>query len=418
MIPPTAVLAAALSALPLAAQVPAAPDTGLTVHLLTMGSGDAVWEKFGHNAIWIHDPAAGTDLVYNYGVFDFRSPGYWNRFIKGTWRYELGVSDMATTMWQYQYLNRSVWSQRLNLTPAQEREVQRFLGWNARPENKEYLYDYYRDNCSTRLRDLIDRVTGGELRRVANGVHRSRRSYRWHSERYVGSDWATYAGLAVGLGPAADRPTGVWEDMFLPFELMKAMRSAKTGPQPWDRLVAEERTLFQATGRGPEPRMPPVAMPIFLAAGVLLAGALVLLGRGAMRSRAARFGFSALSAVWLLFAGTGGVVLLGLWALTDHQIAYRNENILQLSPLALPLVLLLPCLAYGARWAARPARLLAFGVAGMSLLGLLCQVLPFLFPQRNGHVVMLALPVNLAIALTAWWLSRRVEAAPAPARTA
>jgi len=405
-----AALAVALAASPARAQLPVAPDTGLTVSLLTMGSGDAVWEKFGHNAIWIHDPAAGTDYVYNYGVFDFRSPGYWNRFIKGTWRYELGVADMATTMYQYQYLNRSVWSQRLNLTPAQEREVQRFLSWNARPENKEYLYDYYRDNCSTRLRDIIDRVTGGALRRTADGVTRST-SYRWHSERLVGDDWPTYAGLAVGLGPAADTPIRPWGEMFLPFKLRQWVREVRLSGAGSTAvpLVAEERTLFQAVGRGPEPRMPPPAMPIFLAIGWTLAWALILIGRRAHTSRAARFGFSALSAVWLLFTSTGGLVLLGLWAFTDHQIAYRNENVLQLSPLALPLVLLVPCLAYGARWAARPARLLAFAVAGMSVLGLLCQVLPFLFPQRNGHVIALALPMNLAVAAGVWWLSRRME---------
>jgi hypothetical protein len=107
-----------------------------------------------------------------------------------------------------------------------------------------------------------------------------------------------------------------------------------------------------------------------------------------------------------LFAGTGGLMLLGLWLLTDHAIAYRNENLLQLSPLALPLALLVPALGYGARWAARPAWLLSAAVAALSLLGFVLQALPGI-DQGNGNAIALALPINLAVALAARRLSAR-----------
>ena len=411
---------AVLAAAPARAQAPAPvlPDTGLTVVLLTMGQGDMVWEKFGHNALWIHDPAAGTDNVYNYGVFDFNSPGYWGRFLKGDWLYMLGVYDLRNTIYQYQYFNRAMWAQELNLTPGQKRELQALLATNALPPNAEYLYDYYRDNCSTRIRDMLDRVTGGRLR-AATADSMTGTTYRWHSERLIADDQPTYFGLAGGLGPAADHEINAWEEMFLPFKVQEQVRKIRV-PDASGRevpLVAREWTMLEAPGRAPERATPPVRTPFYLLAGLLLAGIVVLLGSRAPRSGWARFGFSAISALWLLVAGTGGLLLVLLWTMTNHQIAYRNENLLQLSPLALPLVLLVPCLAYGARWAARPARLLATIVAGLSLLGVVMQVLPGL-DQRNAQIIALALPVNLALA----WITRVLAAriprpAAQPART-
>jgi len=407
--------ALALFAAPARAQAPLPPDTGLTVVLLTMGQGDLVWEKFGHNALWIRDAATGSDRVYNYGAFDFNSPGYWGRFMKGNWLYELAVHDIRTTLYNYQYFNRAVWAQELNLTPAQERRLQAFLENNALPQNKQYLYDYYRDNCSTRIRDVLDQVIGGRLR-AATADSMTGTTYRWHSERLIAGDRASYAGLAAGLGPAADREINAWEEMFLPFKVQEQVRAIRVpdsagGEVP---LVAREWTLLEAPGRAEERREPPVATPFFLVAGVLIASLLVLTGLAAPRSAAARFGYAAVSGLWLLFAGTAGVLLIGLWALTNHQIAYRNENLLQLSPLALPLVLLVPCVAYGAPWAARWAWRLSAAVAALSLLGFVMQILPGL-DQRNAQIIALALPVNLALAWTVRRLADHTRTAPAAA---
>jgi Domain of unknown function (DUF4105) len=414
-------LALAAAPVPARAQAPAAaPDTGLTVTLLTMGQGDLVWEKFGHNALWIHDPATGEDRVYNYGMFDFNSPGYWGRFIKGNWLYELGVHDLRTTVYNYQYFGRAIWAQQLNLTPAQKRDLAAFLATNALPRNREYLYDYYRDNCSTRIRDALDRVIGGRLR-AATADSMTGTTYRWHSERLIVADEPSYVGLAAGLGPAADREINAWEEMFLPFKVQEQIRAIQV-PDASGRevpLVAREWTLLPAQGRAEERRDPPPATPFFMVASVLIASLLVLTALAAPRSAAARMAYAAVSAFWLLFAGTAGVMLIGLWAFTNHQIAYRNENLLQLSPLALPLVLLAPCVAYGARWAARPAWLLAAAVAALSVLGFVMQVLPGL-DQRNAQIITLALPINLALAWTVRRLADHTRAAvqPVPARAA
>jgi hypothetical protein len=398
-------LLAVLAAVPALAQgAPPADPTAPQIHVLTFGPGDAVWEKFGHNAIWVHDPEYGTDHVYNWGVFDFDSPGYWSRFVKGDWIYELGVSDLEQTVWAYEYMNRSIAVQTLNLTPAESRELRDFLLWNARPENREYRYDYYYDNCSTRVRDVIDRTIGGRLRAATEAVPTDE-SFRSHSRRLIQDDRAAYTGMNAGLGPAADRPISAWEEMFLPEKVQARLREIRVPDAEGNLvpLVARERVVFTAN-RAPEPAVPPRWTLPFLLVGTAVGGALIALAHFARRSAAARFGFAAVGSLWTLLVGTGGLLLVALWALTNHTIAHRNENLLHLDPLALLLVLLVRALAYGARWAARPARWIVLATAALSGLGLLLHAAN-IFDQVNGAVIALLLPTHLALAWAVWKLS-------------
>ncbi|HET7230730.1 MAG TPA: DUF4105 domain-containing protein [Longimicrobium sp.] len=402
--------AAALAAAPLAAQPfapPAAGDTTLRIVLLTMGPGDEVWEKFGHNAIWVHDPANGTEKAYNYGMFDFRQENFILNFARGRMNYWMEGFDAYLTLDHYRMLNRSVWAQELNLTPNQARQVKALLEQNERPEYRFYRYDYYRDNCSTRVRDILNLVLHDALKQ-ATATKPSGTTYRWHTRRLVGQGAGNvpiYTAIDFGLGPAADRPISRWDEMFLPMKLRDEMAALRV-PDASGRLVplvARQQTIFTAT-RPPEPSGPPGWLIGYLVAGLIGAAAIVGLTLAARRSAAGRFGFALVTSLWLLFAGTGGVILLGLWTVTDHAIAYRNENLLQLSPLALPLVILLPALGYGARWAGKWALRLAIAAAALSLLGFVLQILPW-FNQVNGDTIALALPINAAIAWAAWYLS-------------
>ena len=399
---------ALLAAFGLPAALSAQEDTAVRVFVMTMGPGDLVWERFGHNALWVHDPRTGTDAAYNYGMFDFAQENFFKNFIQGRMRYWVAGIDAGRTLEHYAAMNRSVAVQELNLTPAQAASLADFLAANELPQNRFYRYDYYRDNCSTRVRDAIDRVLGGRLKAATAHVP-SGATYRSHTERLTAAgpaDVPIFTALMGGLGPAADRPISRWEEMFLPGALHDRLGELRV-PDASGRmvpLVLREREAVPSTRPAP-PAAPPSWIPGYLVAGLALGGALALLAARARRSGAARFGFAAVAGLWLLFAGVGGWVLAGLWSLTDHTIAYRNENILQLSPLALPLVLLLPALAYGARWAARPARLLAAAMAALSVLGFVLQPLPGL-DQANGWIIALALPVNLALA----WAARRMSA--------
>jgi hypothetical protein len=374
------------------------PGAELTVSLMTMGIGERVWERFGHNAILVEDHARGTAKAYNYGLFDFRQHNFILRFVQGRMLYWMQGFDLESTLEVYRRSNRSVWVQELNLTPAERVALRDFLEWNERPENRFYRYDYYRDNCSTRIRDALDRVLGGRIRAATDTIVTGR-SYRFHTSRLIASDLPLYTGLLLALGQPADHQLTAWEEMFLPLEVRTWIRhvtvvddSGRTVP-----LVKGERTLFEGTE--PEPRAaPPARVPAYLAAGLVLGFALWGLGRRGPTSTGARRWFGWLSGAWALLAGLVGVLLASLWAFTDHAVAYRNENLFQANLLLLPLVVASPALARGVARARRTALLFSALVAASSLAGLVLKVSPA-FSQQNAEVLALFVPANLGLAL-------------------
>ena len=393
---------AALLAAPGAAssQEPGAePGSELRVYLLTMGPGDAIWEKFGHNAIWISDAARGTDLAYNYGMFDFAEPGFLQRFLAGSMRYWMEPFDGPASTRHYAAQNRSVWLQELNLRPALRLALRDFLEWNARPENRYYEYDYYRDNCSTRVRDALDRVLDGALRaRLSERFDGS--TYRSHSLRLTADGFAAYTGILLGLGPFTDRPISAWDESFIPMELREHARNVSVvGPDGAEApLVLSETTLFESS-REPPPETPPDRTLLYLGIGLALGALLATLGRAGSRRRATRTPFLALAAGWSLLAGTLGLVLAFLWAFTGHVSTYGNENVLQLSPLSVALGILL----FTRARRAPPAAYLAAAVLALSVLGFLLQLLPG-FDQVNGGIIALALLAHAGVLLGLWQL--------------
>lgn len=397
---------------PLAAQHPAGlPERGseLTISLVTMGQGDAVYERFGHNAIWVHDTLRHTDRQYNYGLFDFRQENFILRFVQGRMLYAMGGLDAATSMADYAAHNRSIWVQELNLTPAQRADLRDFLVWNARPENRNYRYDYYLDNCSTRVRDALDRVLGGRIR-AATDTAPAGTTFRFHTARLTSNDPLMFTGLMLGLGEPVDRPISRYEEMFLPLAFREHIRSIKV-PGPDGRevpLVRSEQTVYLSTALA-SPAAPPFWLPAYLLIGGVLGGFFWYAGMHLHRSAGARAGLAVVGGLWTLLAGLSGVILAGLWLFTDHSAAYRNENLFQFSPLALPLVVLLPLAAYGRAShgrARRAARALAALLAVLSVAGILFKVVPGT-RQVNGMLIALALPAYLGL-----WLGLRGDPAP------
>ncbi len=389
-------LAALLWSHPAVAQRPREPGAELTVYLMTFGPGREVWERFGHNAIWIHDPVHGTDQAYNYGLFDFRQENFVLRFARGQMWYWMAGFPAESYVRQYERDNRSVWLQELSLAPRARLELQRFLQWNELPEHKFYHYDYYRDNCSTRVRDALDQVLGGAIRRQTESSP-SGTTYRFHTERLTANDPLIFTGLLLALGERVDRPVSAWDEMFLPLAMREHLRHVTvSGPDGAAvPLVKSERTLFESTAPVP-PDSPPNWVAAYLAVGAAIGGAIFVLSRKARASAAARAAFLGLAGGWALLAGTAGLILAGLWGLTDHVMAACNENLLQMNPLSLALLPMLP----GAVRAddSRPgASRLATAIAVLAAAGLGLHLLPW-FHQVNGPVIALALPAQLGLA--------------------
>ena len=140
--------------------VHAQPEIELTeesiVTLVTCGPGEELYEAFGHTAIRVHDSNIGLDVVYNYGTFDFDQPNFYWNFVQGRSLYMLAANRYSNFIRAYQYYNRSVREQYLNMTLPQKQALLDKLLWNAKVENRNYLYDYFFDNCSTRPRDVLN----------------------------------------------------------------------------------------------------------------------------------------------------------------------------------------------------------------------------------------------------------------------
>ncbi len=374
---------------------------------MTMGPGKAVWERFGHNAIWIHDPVRGTDKAYNYGLFDIRQENFLVRFLQGRMWYWMQGFPAQSYVELYRRANRSVWIQELEIAPDARRELQEFLEWNEQPENRFYHYDYYRDNCSTRVRDALDRALGGRIQertaRLATGT-----SYRFHTQRLTANDPLVYTGLLLALGQPVDRPISAWEEMFLPLALRHHLREITvTGANGAEvPLVRSERTLFESSDTAP-PDRPPFWLPVYLGLGLVIGSTAFGLGLAARKHRMARMGLVALSGSWALIVGILGLILVGLWTLTDHTAAYNNENVLQANLLALALVWLVPS-GSSRSVLRRRAFVVAAIVAGLSLVGLLLKLLPA-FYQTNGEIIALALPIHVGVVAGIWALRKPTQ---------
>jgi hypothetical protein len=382
---------------------PNEPGTNLTVYLLTFGWGDVSWERFGHNAIWIKDRSRGTDITYNWGMFDFNQPRFVWRFVTGDTRYWMEAFDLYTMVNAYKRENRSILAQELNLSPAQRLKLQQFVEWNALPQNKFYRYDYYRDNCSTRLRDALDHALSGQLQ-TATVSRQTPGTYRWHTQRLMTGDLPLYTGVTLALGHPADKPLSMWQEMFLPVRMANDLRTVTIADTAGNQipLVKSEMAIFTA-GRSPEPASAPNYLPLFLAVGILYAAILVLLVRSAEGGhRFALFGAIALATLWSLIAGLAGGALVFAWLFTKHYFMGRNENLLHMDPLSLGLVVLIPLSIYGSRGISKALKLAGW-IGAISLIGFVLQGVPA-FDQKNGEIISLALPINLAV----WWTVYRL----------
>jgi hypothetical protein len=387
-------LTAAVLAGPLHAQASSTPGDSLDVALLTFGAGDQVWEKFGHNAIVVLDRATGRAMGYDYGRFDFRQEDFVLRFVQGRPWYWMEGNPAQQYINVYRRADRSVWLQELDMTPAQKAAVRDFLLWNDTDEHRFYRYDYFRDNCSTRIRDVLDRALGGAVAaRFDTAITAT--SYRWHTARLTSGSPLLYTGLMLGLGHPTDRPISAWDEMFLPVHLMQHLRTM-TVPDSAGRqvpLVRAEKQLHQSS-RYPEPEAPRRLVLPFLVVGVLLGSLLWITGRSG--ARPGHTMFAILGSVWSAVAGLGGVVLLGLWLLTDHAASRGNASVLLLSPLSLALVVLLPLAVRGRAGAGRAALGAAMLVAALAGLAIVTLAWPGL-RQPNPELLALILPLHAGL---------------------
>lgn len=370
---------------------PAAADDPYRIFLLTIGPGREVYSLFGHNALLILDTSTGSEIAYNWGVFDFNQPNFIGRFILGRMLYRLEAFDARLMLAQYLEEQRGVALREIRLSPEQKRRLVRFCQDNDTPERRDYRYDYYLDNCSTRLRDALDHATDGQLSRALKPLPAQPHvTFRWHTDRLTRPLPWLHLSLHYVLGSPVDRPLNRWEEMFLPRYLEEHARDLTIA---WEdgttRPLLGPSTTLVPFDRFPEPQTPPDWRLNVLAVSLTLSATLVLLAWLPLAATRlpALLGVGAWS---LLCTLAGGLSAFG-WFLTDHVVSQFNENILQLSPLSLALaVAVVVRLARGrCRW---------LPVAAALPLASAAAALPFqpLLVQPNATILLLALPLHAA----------------------
>lgn len=311
--------------------------------LLTVDAGDHVWDNFGHTALRVVDENTGTDLVFNWGLFDTSGgllPFGW-RFFRGDMRYRLGVVPTAWELSRYEREQRSVWQDRLNLTQEQKARLYRRLAWNLRDGNVAYDYDYFRDNCTTRVRDYLDEALGGALSETMEG--RAGESWRDEVRRHYRSLPPVAVTLDVWLNGQVDEPMSRWQQMFLPMELREGLLRTDSGVRRNGEslpLLARGEQLLRF--ESPPDRgngyhyMAGLLLPLGLLASTVRRVPLSSLSSSpGYRLAAGALSYRLLGLLGIalsLFSGLTGLVLVVGWWMSSHEVLQANWNLLLFWP--------------------------------------------------------------------------------------
>ncbi len=357
--------------------------------LVTVLPGEAAYELFGHSAIRLYDPLRGIDALFNYGTFQFDAY-FLPKFIYGQLDYLLWVSAYQRELPHYMQRGRSVIEQELRLTPAQRLALAQFLEINARPENRTYRYLFLSDNCSTRIRDAMERTLGDSIRFPE--VYREPGTYRELLDRYVDHLPFLDLGFYLVLGEPADAVATARDAHFLPVYLKEAFDAAEIrGDAGWEPLVVRTDTTYWNAEAGAGSSG---GFPIWpLTWGLLALGAgLTWVRRNEVSGIIPYFDR-------LLFgvAGLAGALMAFLWFIALHDVADQNWNLFWAWPTHLVAIFWLK---------SRPAWTVGYWMA-TAVAGVVGLVGWSFWPQALHPAV---LPIVLLLVLRSGWIAwkRRV----------
>lgn len=302
------------------AQAPATLSDSSRISLMTVAPGDFVYSTFGHSAIRIKDPAHRFDRCYNYGTFDFEQPNFLLKFCRGKLLYMLDVEPYRS----FEYGNlqdlRMMQEQALNLNQEQKQRLYDLLQENFKEENRYYKYDFFYDNCATRIRDMLDETFFHQLRYDSSGLKKGA-TMRDLLHPYVETKpWLSF-GIDLVLGLPADRAAYTEDFMFLPDYLHELTGKAqKTDGQP---LVLAERKIPE-NGLSKRTFNPtPLDRPLWMMSLLALIGLLTM-----ANPRTERI----FDVIFWLVLGIAGLIIALFWFATDHSATKNNLNILWALP--------------------------------------------------------------------------------------
>ena len=363
----------------------AAPDSSrLQVSLITCAPGAELYSVFGHTALRIVDSAANTDIIYNYGTFNFDDPDFYSKFVRGKLMYFLSQQSFPDFLYEYAYFKRGVTEQVLQLSQTEKKEIQRNLFENVREENRYYKYDFLYDNCATRLRDIIFRV---DKDKEPTAFAENRATFRDYLHNYLSRaemQWTTL-GIDLLLGIGADKTMTTPESMFLPDYLAQGVSLSVQGTA---KLVERDQVHLPNAQELPI-KLPFWQTPLFFFSFL----AFLVILPSFFRSKGMVSFQSIMDRIIFVLSGLLGLLLLFMWFGTDHQSFANNINLIW----AMPINLLV---AFNLNW---PRKWLKKYLRYYSFL-LLLLMIPVLL--HAGIINVGLYPLILVLSFRSWMLSK------------
>ncbi|HRI60923.1 MAG TPA: DUF4105 domain-containing protein [Saprospiraceae bacterium] len=302
------------------AQNPVTLSDSARVSLMTVAPGEFLYSTFGHSAIRVFDPANRLDRCYNYGTFDFDQPNFVLKFCRGKLLYFLDIESCKGFERGNLLDRRAMTEQVLNLTREQKQGLFDLLQENAREENRFYKYDFFYDNCATRIRDIVEKTFDQPIVWDSSRLALGTTMRQLLNPNMACLPW-THFGMNLGLGYAADRRASARDFMFLPDHMHDMFATARIDDTT--ALVRSERHI-------PETAFPAVTyQPGFFERPFWVLCLVALLGLLSMLNRYTERVFDTL--FWLVL-GVAGLILALLWFATDHSSTKTNFNLLWALP--------------------------------------------------------------------------------------
>ena len=294
------------------------PKAEITV--ITCGSGEELYSTFGHSAFRVHDIYNKLDRVYNYGTFNFDTPNFYLKFTRGKLLYELRAYNFGNFLQSYHYEKRWVKGQVLDLTEQEKQTVYEFLENNAKPENRAYKYDFFYDNCSTRIYDVLEKTLDDKII-FDNNFDNESLTHRDLIQQYLGNlPWSDF-GIDLALGSVIDRKASAKDYMFLPDYVLKAIDKVKIKENGNEKLIVKknEDILLDFNESTPTTLFSPLLVFSILALIV------IWLTYRDLKNRSRN---KILDSIIFIATGITGIIILLLWFATDHSATADNFNIL------------------------------------------------------------------------------------------
>ena len=378
-----------------------AKGENLTLKIAVMGPGDELYFWWGHVALIIEDSNTGTSRFFDYGLFSFENERFFYNFAFGRLLYCCGVTQTNRNMDFYEESNRDIILYTLNVPPENRIIVRDYAEFNVLPENRNYFYHHFKDNCSTRIRDLIDLAVGGQFKEQygnAPGRYTFRRHVRRHTWYNSPVDWA----LNFWMGQVIDVPITIWEEMFLPSEVGKRIEDFWYTDANGERqkLVTSKEIIYESHGRPGVLDVPRKQWPRELAFSLALSviiGFFFFLQKKNSRAGIILAGLS-MSFTGFVF-GVAGLLLYFMNLFTNHDYTFQNYNMLFGTPLLLAAVPLGICYAFTKKADKQILynallRLIWLIAALGIFISMAIKILPFVY-QQNLTDQMLMLPLAL-----------------------